>query len=121
MLVKPSFDEVADEVQPGRYTCIVKDAKLGEWSTGTPYVNWRLETYGEKDAKNNGRAIWHRTAAAGKGAFQLQRFYKAATGQALTGEFDTEQLVGKKVQVEVAERVYEGKTYAEVKAVSAVV
>lgn len=121
MLVKPSFDEVADEVQPGEYTCVVKDAKVASWQTGTEYVNWRLETYGEKEPKNNGRAIWHKTPIAGKGAFQLQRFYKAVTGQALTGQFDTEQLINKKVRVEIGTREHDGNVYTEVKKVAAVV
>ena len=120
MLVTPSFDEVQEEVVPGTYKVTIKKGTPGEYSTGTPYVNWELETWGEADPKNNGRRIFHRTPTAGKGAFQIQRFYRAAAGEILSGAFDTEQLVGKQVEVEVGEREYEGKKYTEVKSVRAV-
>ena len=38
----------------------------------------------------------------------LQQFYKAATGQALTGAFDTEQLMGKQIVVEMGDQVKQG-------------
>lgn len=118
MLVQPDFSEVKDEVTPGTYKGVIKKGEVKAWPSGGQYVNWEIETYGEAEAKNNGRRIFHKTATSGKGAFQLQKLYKAATGQALTGAFDTEQLVGKQVQVVVADGVNrEGQPtgYTEVK------
>ena len=121
MLVKPNFDEVQDTVTPGQYTCIVKKGEVKEWPNGGQYINWELETVGEADAKNNGRRIFHKTALSGKGAFMLQQFYVAAVGQPLTGQFDTEQLAGKKVAIELADGVNrqtgEPTGYVEVKKV----
>lgn len=105
MLVKPDFSEIKEEVTPGTYKTIVKSGKTGEWPNGGTYVNWELETFGESEAKNNGRRIFYKTAVSGKGAFLLQKFYKAATNTILTGAFDTEQLVGKQLQVTVADGV----------------
>lgn len=105
MLVNPDFSEIQDEVQPGVYKCTIKKGEVKEWPNGGTYINWELETYGESDPKNNGRRIFNKTSTAGKGAFMLQKFYKAATGQALTGSFDTEQLAGRKVEIEIVDGV----------------
>lgn len=120
-LVKPDFSEVQDAVAPGTYKCIVKKGEVKEWPNGGQYINWEMETYGETDPKNNGRRIFHKTSLSGKGAFVLQQFYMAAVGTALTGQFDTEQLVGKQVGVEVIDGVNrqtgEPTGYTEVKRV----
>lgn len=120
-LVTPDFSDVQDEVQPGVYKCTVKKAELKDWPNGGKYVNWQLETYGEAESKNNGRAVFHKTSTSGRAAFQLQNFYRAATGQPLTGAFDTEQLLGKRVEVEVVagmnRQTGEPTGYNEIKAV----
>jgi len=108
MLVTPSFDEIQDDVSPGVYKVRVRKGTLGYWDGDAktkPYVNWELETFGETESKNNGRRIFYKTSAAGKGAFVLQKFFRAACGEALKGAFDTEQLVGKVLQVEVIDGV----------------
>ena len=119
MLVKPNFDDIQDQVTPGSYTCIVKKGEVKEWPNGGAYINWELETVGEAEPKNNGRRIFHKTSLQGKGAFMLQQFYAAAVGQPLTGQFDTEQLAGKKVAVELVDGVRDGQPtgYVEVKRV----
>lgn len=121
MLVEPDFSEVQDEVTPGTYKCIIKKGEVKEWPRGGQYINWEMETVGESDLKNNGRKIFYKTSVSGKGAFMLQRLYKTVIGQPLTGQFDTEQLVGKQVQVEVVDGVnrqtQEPTGYTEVKAV----
>lgn len=118
-LVQADFSEIQDEVTPGTYKGVIKKGEVKAWPSGGQYVNWEIETYGETDAKNNGRRIFHKTSVSGKGAFMLQRLYKAATGQTLTGAFDTEQLVGKNVEVVVVDGVRDGQPtgYVEVKAV----
>lgn len=124
MLVKPDFSEVAEEVVAGTYKGIIKKGDVKEWPNGGQYINWEIETYGELEPKNNGRRIYHKTAVAGKAAFQLQRLYRAVTGKAVTGEFDTEELVGKSVEVVVVDSVNrqtkEPTGYMEVKTVRAV-
>lgn len=104
MLVTPDFSEIKEEVTPGTYKGIIKKGDVKEWPNGGQYVNWEIETFGETEAKNNGRRIFVKTSTSGKGAFVLQRLYRAAVGQALTGKFDTEQLIGKQVELEMAER-----------------
>lgn len=121
MLVQPDFSEVADAVTPGTYKTIIKKGDVKEWQSGGQYVNWELETVGESDPKNNGRRIFHKTALSGKGAFTLQQIYQAAVGKALAGPFNTEELVGKTVVVELVDGVNrqtgEVTGYTEVKRV----
>lgn len=120
-LVQPDFSEIQDEVTPGTYKVRIVKAEQREWSPGKPYLNWELETWGETDAKNNGRRIFHKTSLTGKGVFMLQRMYRAATGEVLTGAFDTEQLYGKNLEVEIVDGVNrqtgEATGYTEVKSV----
>lgn len=118
-LIQPDFSEIQEDVTPGTYKVIVKKGEVKEWPNGGTYVNWELETFGEPEAKNNGRRIFHKTSTSGKGAFTLQQIYRAAIGQALTGAFDTEQLVGKQVAVEVVAGIKNGEPtgYNEVKRV----
>jgi len=99
MLIQPDFSEIADEVTAGEYRVQVADVASGEWSTGTKYVAWTLETVGDEDPKNNGRKIFHRTPISGKGAFLTQRFYSAVTGEPCKGPFETEQLLGREAVV----------------------
>lgn len=124
MLVTPNFDDVQDEVAPGTYKGIIKKGEVKEWPNGGQYINWELETFGESNPKNNGRRIFYKTSTSGKGAFLLQRLYKAVTGQALTGKFDTEQLVGKKVEIDIVDgidrRTNTPTGYTDVKAVRSV-
>lgn len=119
MLVQPNFDEVPDAVEPGTYKVIVKKGEVKEWPNGGQYINWELETTGSTTPKNNGRKIFAKTSTSGKGAFMLQAFYRAAVGQALTGSFDTEQLVGKQLAVEIIDGINrqtnEPTGYTEVK------
>lgn len=122
-LIQPDFTEVQENVTAGTYKVRIVDAKMGEWNTErgtTPYINWSMETFGEDEAKNNGRRIFHKTPITGKGAFRLQQFYKAATKADLKGGFDTEQLFGKELMATVVDGVdKEGNAtgYTEIKAV----
>lgn len=119
-LVEPNFSEVADAIVPGDYQVRVVDAAPGTWKTGTKHIAWTLETMNETEAKNNGRRMVHRTPTEGKGAFRLQQFYRAATGEVLKGNFDTEQLLGKELLVTVKDSLdKEGNQtgYTEVAAV----
>lgn len=117
MLITPNFDDVQDAIQPGTYKVMIKKGDVKEWPNGGQYVNWELETTGETEAKNNGRRIFAKTSTGGKGAFMLQQIYRAAVGKSLEGQFDTEQLVGKTIAVEVVDGVRNGEPtgYTEVK------
>jgi len=118
-LVTPDFSEIQEEIKPGTYKARIRKGDIKAWPSGDSYVNWELETYGESDPKNNGRRTFYKTNVSGKSAFILQRFYKAAMGQPLTGQFDTESLVGRQVEIEVVDGVKNGVPtgYTDVKTV----
>lgn len=117
-LIQPSFDEVQDSVEAGTYAVRIVDSKVDTWSgkdgkPDTPYVLWTMETFNEEDPKNNGRKVFDRTPASGKGAFRLQNLFKAATGEKISGEFETTQLHSRELKVVVA---LDDKGYTNVKA-----
>ncbi len=118
-LIKPDFSEIADSITAGTYRVRVKKGEVKEWPNGGQYINWELETYGDEKAQNNGRKTYAKTSVSGKGAFMLQAMYRAATGKALTGEFDTEELVGKELSVTLVDGINrqsgEPTGYVEVK------
>jgi hypothetical protein len=120
-LVTPDFSEIQEEIAAGTYKVRVRKGDVKEWPSGGTYINWEMETYGEPEPKNNGRRVFHKTSCSGKGAFMLQKFYRAATGQALAGSFDTEQLVGKQIEVDIVDGVNRqtgtATGYTEVKSV----
>ncbi len=125
-LIKPDLTQTTDSVGPGTYKVRIKDASIGEWAgkdggPATTFINWRMETFGEAESKNNGRAIWNKTPVAGKGAFRLKDLYKAAMGEDLDGQFDTDMLMGKEVSVSVVDGVNfktgEPTGYTEVKTI----
>lgn len=125
-IIVPDFSETQDQVEAGSYSCRIVEGVLEEWPAKDdrgplPYVKWTLETFNETDSKNNGRRILHKTPIVGKGAFRLQLFYKAAMGQDLGGEFDSEMLLGKELKVTVVDGMdKQGNPtgYPEVKAVA---
>lgn len=124
-LVQPDFTEVTEAVGPGTYKGIIKKADVKTWEkSGTQYIDWTLETVGDTNPRNNGRRISHKTPVSGKGAFQLQNLYRAATGQTLKGSFDTDMLMGKQVEVELVDGVNrvtgQPTGYVEVKQVRSV-
>lgn len=119
-LIAPDFTEVQDRVGEGIYKCRIITGTPGKWNgkdgkRDTPFINWRMETFGEVDDKNNGRSVFHRTAIAGPGAFRLQEFYKAAMHEDINGSFDYTMLYGREIEVTIAPQK-DKPEYTEVKA-----
>lgn len=121
-LVTPNFNEVQDSVGEGIYKVRIVDSKLDAWAGNDKrpqplrYINWTLETFNEEEEKNNGRKIFHKTPIEGPGAYKLQAFYKAATGQECKGPFDKTALHGQEIEVTVGPQK-DKPEYTEVKSV----
>jgi hypothetical protein len=123
MLITPNFEECSDPIEPGTYKVRVTKASPGKWKTGTEYVGWEMETVDSEDPKNNGRKVFHKTPSHGRGAIFLKQFIMAANGEALSGPFNTEDLLGKELRVSLVNGTnQEGDPsgYMEVKSVSPV-
>lgn len=100
----------------------VTKVESGEWSTGTPFLKFELETCGSEDPKLDGRKVWHRVPYTGKGAFRFVEFHKAATGENYqAGEIDTEVYLGREIAAVIVDGVDyktgQASGYPEVKAV----
>lgn len=105
MLVQPDFSEVLEGVPPGTYQAVLVDSEMRDSKAGSKYVRWRMTIQGANDTRVNGQSVWTNTPVAGKGAFRLQQLYKAATQGKLTGGFDTSELMGKVVTIDVIDQI----------------
>lgn len=127
-LITPDLSEAVElsAIQPGTYSARVTGLELKTTKDfSAKYFQWELTLFGAEGelSKYNNRKVNHRTMTSGKGAGMLKTFFKACTGQELTGAYDFSQLVGKEILVTLVE----GKTrdgapsdYPEVKAVKAI-
>lgn len=122
-LITPNFDAVQDTVGEGIYKVRIVDGKIGTWEAkdGKPavrFINWRMETFGEAEDKNNGRSIFHRTAIEGGGAFRFKDFVRAALGEepASGKPFDYTILYGRELEVTYGPQKT-NPSYMEVKSV----
>jgi len=108
--ITPDFSEVSEvnnePIPSGVYKTQVLAAEQKTSEKGQQYISWKLNIVGAEGdlAKFNNQWIFHSTMCEGKAANMLKKFYKAAMGEDLTGAFDTEQLLGKEVQVVVEQR-----------------
>jgi len=114
-MINPDFSEEVDNSLPnGEYGVRVVNVeqKIGKTS-GNAYLNWTLETFGEK---SNGRKIFHSTPIGGKGVGILRQFLKVTgTTVQANGGFDTDETMGKELTVVIVTE----NDYPKVKAVKA--
>ncbi|HUR98761.1 MAG TPA: DUF669 domain-containing protein [Pyrinomonadaceae bacterium] len=124
-IIEPELSEATpSELPAGTYKAHIVDAEQKTSQAGKPYLRWQLTVFDASDARLNGMAVWTSTPTTGRGVFRLQQLYKAATGTALEGRFDTTDLMGKQVLITVVPGVTQDGTpsgYPEVKAIRAVV
>ena len=124
MLIEAKLNEVSETIVPGTYKARIVSVEEQTSQAGNPMLNWRAVVF--DDEKFNNASIFDRTPTTGKGAFRLQEFYKAATGEDLTKEnasFDTEQLISSEVMftlVEGVDRDGNPSKWPGVKAVTAI-
>lgn len=109
-------------VVPGIYPARITNAEVKPAKSGGNYIKWEMTIFGAEGdlARFNNHKVWHNTMTSGKGAGMLKTFYKAATGAELTGGLDTDALLGKEVNLTLAEgKDQNGQPsgYPEVKAV----
>ena len=121
--VSPDFSEALDlsPLPPGTYKVRLTDVESKTSKAGNHYLNWKLTTFGSENSSTNNRVIFYSTMTSGKGAGSLKALL-AATGKG-TGEFDTEELLGKEVRVTVIQgRDQDGNPsdFPSVKAVAAI-
>ena len=121
-LVPCDFSETKDKVEPGIYKVRIKDSKFKQdvWKTkdgkNVSSVLWTLETFEEKEDKNNGRYIFYSTDVNGPFANRLQDLWLVASGLKLEGAFDPTTIYGVELEVTIGQQTKKPE-YTEVKAV----
>lgn len=124
-LITPDLSEAVEStgIPAGTYSARVSGLEVKKTKDLTgQYIRWEMTVFGAEGAlKNwNGWRINYNTMTSGKGAGMLKSFFKACTGQELTGAYDFQLLVGSEVQVTVVEGKNQDGTpskYPEVKSV----
>lgn len=122
-VITPDFSEAATGAIPaGTYKARIVDAEVKTSKAGNAYIQWKMQIFGAEGqvSRYNNWNFNHRTMTSGKGAGMLKDFYKAATGEIAPTSFDTDILLGKEVQVVLAEgKDQDGNvsSYPEVKGV----
>lgn len=103
MRIPLDFSETLGAVPAGTYAARIVgcDQKVGK-ASGKPYLNWKVEIFGAKDQRVNGRVLFTMTMIVGN-LNPLKKLYKAAMGQELAGELETADLMGKQISITVAE------------------
>lgn len=110
-------------VVPGVYSARISgcEQKIAKTS-GATYLKWELTIFGAEGelSRFNNHKAWYNTMTSGKGAGMLKNLVKSATGEEIAGDFDTDNLLGKEVQLTLVEgknQQGEPSGYPEVKAV----
>ena len=125
-MISPDFSEATEfELVPeGIFNTRITKTEVKTSQAGNQYVNWTLDIFGAEGEyeKVNNQKIWHITMCSGKASGMLKKFVKAVTGEDPVPSFDTDDLLGREVEVTIAHRVdQQGEKRASVKAVRALV
>lgn len=127
-LITPDLSEAVElsdaQIPPGVYKARVTgmEKKVSKTDAATPYIKWELTIFGAEGdlSRFNNWKVYTNTMLAGKGTGILKAFYKACTGQEITGQVDFSLLHGSEVQVTLVEgQPYNGQPskFPEVKKV----
>lgn len=127
-LITPDLSEAVESgsIPAGTYSARITGLELRDTKDmSAKYIRWELTIFGAEGAlKNwNNWRVNYNTMTSGKGAGMLKTFFKACTGNELTGAFDFQLLVGSEVQITLVEgKMQDGSPskYPEVKSVKPV-
>jgi len=113
MQIVPDFSEASEEQKPvptGIYKARIVGVDPKESKAGNKMLNWKFSIFGAEGAyvQYNNRWVSTFTMVEGRGAFKLRQYLKAILGNA--GQFDTEELIGKEVEISVVERLNDDGT-----------
>lgn len=120
MLITPQLDEAVEQTESapmpsGVYNVRVEGVEVKTSKAGDKYLSWKLVVFGAEGelARYNNWPVYYSTMTVGKGAGMLKSFYKATTGEDLSGAFDTDACLGKEVQATINQRRNEDGTISK--------
>ncbi len=103
----PNFDEVGvgfEPIQPGRYSATVTSADVRATKDGSgKLIVWELTILGPTE---NGRRLWLNTALKKEALWNLKGFLSACGAKFDEGGFNTEDVIGLKVDINVEQEEY---------------
>lgn len=107
MEITPDYSEALsnEPVPAGVYKTRVDSWEQKTSQAGAKYISWKLVIFGAEGeaAKQNNRVVFLTTMTAGPGAGILKRFIQTTLGE-VPKTFNTEALVGRELQVTLADR-----------------
>lgn len=115
-IITPDFSEApeSEAVPAGVYSARITECTQKLSKAGNAYLNWKLTIFGAEGelARQNNRPVFMMTMLDGKGAGRLKELARAALGRVpAAGEpLDTDEFLGKEIEVAVADRLKEDGT-----------
>ncbi len=110
-----------EAVEPGPYPMIVDQAEVKNSKAGDPMLNVSFKFEDPSTAKKAG-TVFRNYMLSGKGAGFTREFLKAFGIEIPVGvqlDFDTDDIIGRHVIVQIANREYEGRLQNEAQSVVA--
>lgn len=106
MKITPDFSEATEDLgtlPDGTYKTRIVDVEPKQSAKGTNYLKWKLQVFGGVGdaARFNNWPVYYNTMIEGRGSGMLKNFLTCAMGEQVAGEFDTEMLLGREVEVTV--------------------
>jgi hypothetical protein len=108
-LITPNFEEI----RPGKHICQIDSAELKRSQAGNEYLSWRL-------IEEKFRSVfYYSTPIGGRGAGMFKHLVHAAGETSYQdGPFNTDTLVGRRIECDVDYEEYNGRTQLKVKSVN---
>lgn len=108
MLISPDFSEAKElpkdqPVPTGVYKARIEDCEAKTSKAGKPMLSWMLRIFGAEGdiSSQNNRVLYYNTMTSGAGAGMLKTLIIAATGETPTSAFNTDDLLGKEIEITV--------------------
>jgi len=128
MKITPDFSEASEDLgslPDGTYKTRIVEVEPKQSAKGNSYLKWKLQVFGgEGDiARYNNWPVFYNTMLEGPGSGMLKKFLKCAMNEEVAGEFDSEMLLGREIEVTVQtgkDEMGRNRKWPDVKAVAAI-
>jgi hypothetical protein len=108
-IITPSFEEI----KPGKHICEIDSVEIKRSQAGNEYLSWRL-------IEEKFRSVfYYSTPISGRGAGMFKHLvHSAGEISYQEGPFNTDLLVGRRLECDVDYEEYNGRTQLKVKSVN---
>ena len=112
-IIKINFQKLSP-VPDGYYEVIIKNVKLKQSKSSiSKYLTWHLEIF---EGNFKGKTLFLTTSLSSNALWRIKNLFKAINYTCVDDliEFDTKELLNRKLQVKVVCDVFDDKTYNEI-------